>query len=59
MDSIKKLNRQEFEEKVMDFIRIDLGCDIREGDELLRYDNDQCGSYIWILAIDKDDLSET
>ena len=59
MDSIKKLNRQEFEEKVMDFIRIDLGCDIREGDELLRYDNDEWGSYIWILAIDKDDLSET
>ena len=52
-----QLTRQEFEQKLKKFIREDLGCDLRDGDELLSYDNDEFGSYVWILAIDKDDLA--
>lgn len=52
-----QLTRQEFEKKLIKFIRDDLGCDLRDGNELLRYDNNEFTSHVWILAIEKDDLA--
>lgn len=50
-----QLTRQEFEEKIMEFIRVDLGCDIRSGDELLNYEGNHW-NHTWVLNIEKDDL---
>ena len=50
-----QLTRKEFEEKLREFIRNDLGCDLRDGDELLRYDGPEW-NHTWVLNIEKDDL---
>ena len=50
-----QITRKEFEEKLREFIRNDLGCDLRDGDELLRYDGPEW-NHTWVLNIEKDDL---
>jgi len=51
-----QLTRKEFEEKLRKFIRENLGCDLRDHDELLLYHGD-IGVHAWTLNIDKDDLT--
>ena len=49
------MTRNEFEIKLKKFIRDDLGCDLRDGDELLNYDGCEF-VHAWVLNIDKNDL---
>lgn len=52
-----QFTRKQVEEKLRHFITHDLGCSLREGDELLNYEGD-IGVHVWVLNIDKDDLKE-